>query len=304
MTQNKKNSKEIKIALAFIVSLTILIVGINFLKGINIFTPTNHYLLKFEKVDGLVISNGVFIKGFKIGQVRNIEYDFTNIKTPFTVDISINDDINIPKGTVANLFDESLMGGKGINIILGEENKFYISGDTLPSDIQVGLLANIGDIVPQVQQTIEHVDSLLLSVNQLVNSEDIDASLKNINTITSNLNTTTHSLDRIVNKQIPNFITNANTLVENLNHVSGDIKEIQFKDLAMQIDTTITNLNEFTTKLNNPNSSIGQLMNNKSLYNNLDSTINSANKLIIDLKQNPKRYVHFSLFGRKDKKED
>ena len=115
MANRKFFTREVKIALAFIAALAVLIYGINFLKGINIFTPTNHYIIKYENADGLVVSNGVYIKGYKVGQVRSINYDFTD-PVPFTVDIAINKDIRLPRGTVAYMFDESIMGGKAVNL--------------------------------------------------------------------------------------------------------------------------------------------------------------------------------------------
>ena len=124
MANRKFFTREVKIALAFIAALAVLIYGINFLKGINIFTPTNHYIIKYENADGLVVSNGVYIKGYKVGQVRSINYDFTD-PVPFTVDIAINKDIRLPRGTVAYMFDESIMGGKAVNLVFADGSDMH-----------------------------------------------------------------------------------------------------------------------------------------------------------------------------------
>ncbi len=303
MSTKKFFSKEVKIALSFIIALTILVVGINFLKGINVFTPTNHYFLKFPSIQGLVVSNGVYIKGYKVGQVRTIEYDFSDSENPFVVNFAINKDITIPQGTIAYLFDESLMGGKGINIVFSNENNMHSSGDTLNCDIDMGLLGSMTEMVPQLQNVISRVDSLLVSVHTLVNSDEINSSLKNLNSISNNLNSATNSLDRVLKTDIPAFLNKTDLLLNNLNSVSNDLTNVKFADISVKVDSTLNNLNLFTKKLNSPNSSLGLLMNDKKLYYNLESTAKSADNLLIDLKANPHRYVNFSIWGRKEKQE-
>ena len=173
--------------------------GINFLKGVNLFTPSNHYYLKYESVDGLVVSNGVFIKGYKVGQVRNIKYDFTQ-KESFTVDILMNQDIKLPQGTIAYLFDESMLGGKGINLVFTDNKEFHTSGDTLLTDKDGGLMASLANIVPTIQSTINHVDSLVQSANILLNSNEIQNSMNNIESITAELSKTSRSLNSLINQ--------------------------------------------------------------------------------------------------------
>ena len=292
-------TKEIKIGLAFVCALAFLIWGINFLKGVNLFTPSNHYYLKYESVDGLVVSNGVFIKGYKVGQVRDIKYDFTK-KESFTVDILMNQDIKLPKGTIAYLFDESMLGGKGINLVFTEETNYHTSGDTLITDIDKGLMASLANIVPSIQSTINHADSLIISANTLINSTQIQKSLNNFESITTELHKTSRWLNKIIDEQFPSVINNVNAICSDLKIVTGELSTIQYKDIIQSLDSTLTNIEEFTTQLNSPDGTFGLLLNDKSLYKTLDNTLNSANSLLIDFKDNPRNYLY--PFGRKKKK--
>ena len=293
-------SKEVKIGLAFVCALAFLIWGINFLKGVNLFTPSNHYYLKYERIDGLVISNGVFIKGYKVGQVRDIKYDFTKKKS-FVIDILMNQDIKLPKGTIAYLFDESMLGGKGINLVFTEENQYHTSGDTLVTDTEKGLMASMANIVPTIQSTIQHADSLIVSMNTLVNSAEIQRSLNNFESITTELNKTSRGLNKIIDKQFPNIINNVNSICTDLKSVTSQLSSIQYQDIIQSLDSTLSNVEELTERLNSPNSSLGLLLKDQSLYNNVNTTINSANSLLLDLQNDPRKYLY--PLGRKQKKQ-
>lgn len=293
-------TKEVKIGLAFVCALAFLIWGINFLKGVNLFTPSNHYYLKYERIDGLVVSNGVFIKGYKVGQVRNIRYDFTQ-KESFVVDILMNQDIKLPKGTIAYLFDESMLGGKGINLVFTEEPDYHTSGDTLITDTEKGLMASMADIVPTIQSTIKHADSLILSVNNLINSTEIQRTLSNFESITAELNKTSRKLAKMIDEQFPPIVNNVNAICTDLKSVTGQLSSVQYNDIIESLDSTLVNLEEFTDRINSPNGSLGLLLNDKALYNNLNSTMNSANNLLIDFKDDPRRYLY--PLGKKKKKQ-
>lgn len=297
-----KHSKELKIGVAFVAALALLVYGINFLKGINLFSPTNTYYLVYDNLDGLVISNGVYIKGYKVGQVKDIKYDFKK-EHPFIVEIIINDDIELPTGSVANLYDASMLGGKGINLVLGSENKHYASGDTLPTNTEKGLVGALAEVVPTLQTTIEHVDSAVVSVNSLLNSDEIAHSLENIEAVTSELKSTSKRLDYMMNVEIPPVISKADKTLANINSISEQLNEADYKRIMSGIDTAIQNVQGIASKFNSPEGTVGQLLTNHSLYDSINTTIGSVNALVIDLKANPKKYVHFSLFGGSKKKD-
>ena len=301
MTKKTFFTREVKIGLSFVVALAFLIWGINFLKGVNLFTPSNHYYLKYESVDGLVVSNGVFIKGYKVGQVRNIKYDFTQ-KESFTVDILMNQDIKLPQGTIAYLFDESMLGGKGINLVFTDNKDFHTSGDTLLTDKDGGLMASLANIVPTIQSTINHVDSLVQSANILLNSNEIQNSMNNIESITAELSKTSRSLNSLINQQFPPIINNVNSISTDLKNITGQLSNIQYQDIIQSLDSTLVNLEQFTNSINSPDGSLGLLLNNKNLYNNINKTVNSANSLLIDLQEDPRRYLYPLGKKKKDKK--
>lgn len=293
-------TKEVKIGLAFVCALAFLIWGINFLKGVNLFTPSNHYYLKYENIDGLVVSNGVFIKGYKVGQVRAIKYDFTQ-KESFVVDILMNQDIKLPKGTIAYLFDESMLGGKGINIVFSEEENYHTSGDTLTTDIQKGLMASLSNIVPSIQSTINHADSLIISANTLINSTKIQNSLTNFESITTELHKTSRSLTKMIDQEFPSIINNVNGICTDLKTITTQLSNVQYNDIVESLDSTLTNLDEFTNRINSPNGTLGLLLNDKALYNNINTTVNSVNNLLIDFNDDPRRYLY--PLGKKKKKQ-
>lgn len=295
-------TKEVKIGLSVTVALALLIWGFNFLKGINLFTPTNHYYLKYEKLDGLVVSNGVYINGFKIGQVDEIKYDFTKAE-PFGIRITINKDIVVPQGSIAYLFDESMLGEKGINLVLSDAKENHSAGDTLTCAVDQGLFGTIAELVPTLKSTINHADSLIVSVQDLVNSPEIAASLDNIKSMTAELQKSSLSLSKVMNNDLPLIVDNIGSVTNDLRGITDNLNKIDFNDIAYSIDTTMTNLQQFTERINSTDGTIGLLLNDKGLYNELTNTMSSANNLLIDLKANPKRYVHFSLFGAKEKKK-
>lgn len=293
-------TKEVKIGLAFIIALALFIVGFNFLKGINLFSPTNSYILHYKNLDQLVVSNGVFVRGYKVGQVKDITYDFTK-EEPFTVEIIINDDIRLPRGTVACLFDESLLGGKGIDLVFSDSKEFQKPGDTLTTDVRLGLIGQLADVVPALQSTIGHADSLIVSANLLVNSDDIRAGLANFKDITANLRHTSDRLNYMLDVKFPPIINNVDSVVNDVRGVTNRLSQADIQGIMLGLDTTIQNLSGLTERINSPDGTIGRLLNDKSLYDNVNSTVNSANELLIDLRQSPGRYVHFSLFGKKQK---
>lgn len=291
---------QVKIGIAFIAALTCIFFGINYLKGINIFTPSNHYYAEFDQLGGLVTSNGVFVKGYKIGQVRTITYDFKR-EHPFVVDLLVNDDITLPKGSKILLKDDGLLGGKIIELIYTNESEIYASGDTIPSEIEAGLMAQMGQLVPKLEHTFNQVDSVLSSINALTSSSEVKNSLGSIEKATADLQNSSAQLKKVMNNQVPSILADVNSITGDLKKVSGDLKQVEFAELFARINKTVNNLQIFSDNLNSQNGTLGLLMTDKSLYNNLNSTFKNADNLVIDLKANPKRYVHFSLWGGKEK---
>ncbi len=296
-------NKEVKIGLMVIIAIFLLYFGINFLKGIDIFSPTRSYYSVYEKLDGLVTSSPVFIKGYKVGQVDKIQYDFSQQKS-FIVKISIEKNIRLPEDTKIELFDNGLMGGKALQLILNQSgSQHYLQpGDTIPSQISVGLMGQItNSLLPKIESISSQADSLLTSLRKLSESEKINNSLTSLEETSANFAYSSKQLKKIMNNEIPVMIDNVNSLTTDFKAVSNNIKGIDFASTVGNIDQTINNLNLMSDKINNGEGTLGLLLTDKELYFNLANTTVSANNLLIDLKNNPKRYVHFSVFGNKTK---
>jgi phospholipid/cholesterol/gamma-HCH transport system substrate-binding protein len=300
----KKNyfTREVKVGIMVIVAIFVLYFGLNFLKGIDIFSPVNNYYAKYENIGGLVPSTPVYVKGFKVGQVEQVKYDFTK-KESFVIRISVAKDIKLPKGTKLELYDDGLMGGKAVQLIYSPElmsQQMYKAGDTIESQVGIGLMAQLtGDLVPKIESISTQTDSLIRSVRLLIENKNLNKSLASIERTTSDLAVSSAQLKKMMNNDVPHILGDVNTLTTDFKQISGNLKKIDYAATFASIDHTIANLNLITDKINSSEGTIGLLLNNKDLYINLSNTAASSDKLIIDLQKNPKRYVHFSLFGSK-----
>ena len=302
---NIKYAREIKVGLLATLCLFLLFFGFNFLKGVNIFSPTNSYHGTFTNLHGLEEQAAVFIRGHKVGQVDKLHYDFTR-DSAFTVDISIRKDIVLPQGTTMALISDGLLGGMAIELQLptqsGDEAAIA-HGAYLPTTYVPGLMESIqGEILAKVANAVDDLDSLVASLHSQLQGDHLHSALANVDRISGDLTGVSADLKRLMNTQVPSIVNNADTTIANLNVVVADLKEANLKSTVARVDTAVEGVNTLLTKVNSEEGTIGQLINNKSLYNHIDATVVSADSLITDLKAHPKRYVHFSLFGRKEKK--
>ncbi|MBP9016616.1 MAG: MCE family protein [Paludibacteraceae bacterium] len=302
--KKKLFNKEVKIGLMVFVAIFLLYFGLNFLKGIDIFTTTRSYYATYENLDGLVASSPVFIKGFKVGQVDEIQYDFSKEK-PFLVKISIEKKINLPKNTKIQLFDNGLMGGKAIQLIFepyASTQNFCKNGDTLKSEVKPGLMADLSaNLLPKIESISTQTDSLLRSIRSITEGDKLNNSLASIERTTADLAETSAQMKTLMKFQLPPIMNNLSGASSDFKTITSNLKEINFASTMNNVDQTVSNLNLLTNKINNGEGSLGMLLTDQQLYLNLANTSSSANQLLIDLKNNPKRYVHFSLFGSKTK---
>ena len=302
--EKKYFTREVKVGIMSLIAILLLYFGLNFLKGINIFTPVSYYYGKYENIGGLVPSSPVYVKGFKVGQVEKIYYDFSK-KESFVIKISVSKDIQLPKGTKIELYDNGLMGGKAIQLIyepITLSQTMHQPGDTIESRIGIGLVAQIsGNLVPQVESISKQADSLIRSVRILVENKNLNKSLASIEHTTADLAVSSSQLKKMMNNEVPRILNDVNVLTSDFKQISGNLKKIDYNATFASINHTISNLSLITDKINSSEGTIGLLLNNKDLYINLANTAASSDKLLIDLQKNPKRYVHFSLFGSKTK---
>ncbi len=293
--------KEVKIGLTGIASLIILFFGINYLKGINMFKPESYYYVEFTNVNGLAQSSPVFANGFKIGIVRDIQYNYDK-PGHVVVGMEIDQNMRIPAGSKAELVTE-MLGTVKMNLLLDYTSSgFFAPGDTIAGAANEGILgAAEKDLLPQIQKMLPKLDSIMGSLNRLLSDPALTNTLHNAERITASLDATSKRLNRLMNEDIPSFTTNAVQITENLETISNSLKNIDYASTFIKIDSTLQNVQMLTAKLNRKDNTLGLLMNDSSLYKNLNATSANAASLLKDLKEHPKRYVHFSLFGKKDK---
>lgn len=291
--------KEFKIGLTGICALVILYFGINYLKGMNMFATDDVYYVEFEDVNGLALSSPVFAQGVKVGIVQDIKY---NNQKPGSVlvEISVDKQMMIPKGSTSELVTE-MLGTVKMNLLLNKESQeFMTPGETLEGKANYGLMgAAEKEIFPQLQKTILKIDSVLTSLNKVLNNENLEKTIHNTQVITANLSTTTRELNKMMQNDFPAIISNINTMSENFATISNNLKDIDYAGTIQKVDATLSNVQLLTEKLNRTDNTIGLMFNDRSMYDNLNSATQNAALLLEDLKAHPKRYVHFSLFGKK-----
>lgn len=301
-----KITKEFQIGMLVVVTIAVLFFGVNYLKGINIFNPSNYYYAKFDRVNGLLESSSVTIKGYKVGLVKSINYNFEDPKDGVVVVLMVDDELKVPVGSKAVLSSD-LLGGANVSLDLVPEvpGVMYKAGDTIPSVINDGIMSAVTqEIMPRVQSIIPQLDSLIYSLRMITEDNSIQKSLGNINRLTANLESASVSLNSMMKKDVPVILSNVNTITTDFTKVSSNLSRVDFYSTMHKMDNTLSNLQLITEKVNSGQGTIGLLLNDKALYDNLTNTANSANSLLVDLKANPKRYVHFSLFGKSDKKAE
>jgi phospholipid/cholesterol/gamma-HCH transport system substrate-binding protein len=298
---NKKIiTRNFKIGALVLTSIFLLFFGLNYLKGKDVFTADNTYYVHFDKVDGVQKSIPVNIKGYKVGQVADIIYEPSNPQ-PFTLVLLISKKMKLPVSSRIELYDDGLLGSKGLRVVLDEKEialgQLYKSGDTIPTFTTGGLMSKIeNELLAKIGGVVAQADSLLGALRLLAESSQLKNTLAALETTTASLSATSVQLNKVMSNDVPVLFGNLNTMTSDLKQFSGNVKTI---DLAATVDTlnsTINNLKNISEKINSSESSLGLLMNDKQLYNNLQNVTDNANKLVIDLKENPKRYVHFSVW--------
>ena len=262
-------TKEAKIGLVFIVSLALLYLGINYLKGINLFKPTNHYVVACTNVKGVTVSSPVFVEGFKVGLVREIVYDYDAVDK-ISIDISLEDHMKINKGSYITIVN-SFLGGGELHIHLNKYVDDYLKpGDTIEGRMESDMMQSVQEkILPQVELLLPKIDSILGGLQTLVNHPALD---------------------------VPGIMSDLKVITGNFADVSTDLKKLDLATTVNAVNATLDNVEQMTRKLNSKDNSMGLLLNDRALYDNLNSTADNASKLLLDLRQNPKRYVHFSVF--------
>ena len=294
--------KEVKIGLIGIVAIALLIFGINYLKGVRMFQGSSYYYVDYTDINGLAISSPVYASGYKIGLVRDIQYNHAN-PGHVTVEVELDENMQIPEGSIGELVTD-MLGTVKMNLKLNLQCKEYCQpGDTLPGIVNNGLMSVAEGIMPKVEQLVPKMDSILHSLNQLLANPALKATIENTERLTANLDVTARQLNLLMKNDLPQLTGRMVTIADNFTTISENLKTIDYAETFQKIDSTLQSVQLLTSKLNSKDNTVGLLFNDATLYNNLSSTTANAASLLEDLQAHPKRYVHFSLFGRKDKSE-
>lgn len=300
---------EVKIAIAAIIGVGLLIFGINYLKGVNILTASNTYYVKFQNAQQLAVGNQVYANGYSVGTIRDLEFNYEN-NSEVIAAIELDDKLRLPKGTKAELVSP-LMGGVVLNLILGPNPVDVLNPrDTIVGGPHLGALDKAGDLMPSVEAMLPKLDSILANVNAITGNPALQQTLANAAALTENLVRTSQALDAIMANQVPATLNNVNTLTGNLAKVDVDGTVKNVNGTVTTLNTTLTDAQKVMAKLqttladvqrqiSGTNGTVGALLNDRELYDRLNRTVASADSLVTDLKANPKRYVHFSVFGKK-----
>ena len=295
-------TNEVRIALVAIAGVVVLFFGLQFLKGLSLFTNSNAYFVRFDDISGLSSSSPVYANGFKVGVVTNIEFDYA--KGDIFAMIELDEDMRLPIDSKAEI-ESDMLGNVKVNIVLAENKGEYVAvGDTITGGKHSGAMEKAAAMIPAIEKVLPKLDSIMGSLNDLLADPSMKNSLHNVDKITSDLTTTTSELNKLMaglNRNMPGMMEHTNKILANSDKITSDLATVDLASTLTKIDATLNNVKQMTDKLNSNEGTLGLLMRDPSLYNNLTATMRDADSLMIDLKAHPKRYVHFSIFGKKDK---
>ena len=303
-------TKEVKIALVAIGGIVVLFFGIKFLKGMNLFSDDDTYYMTFQNIAGLGTAAPIYADGYKIGTVKGIEYNYAG-KGPIRVKAGLKKGMRIPKGSKAEILKD-IMGNMQVDILMANNPVERLEpGQVIPGIMDAGVIGKVQEMVPSIEKMVPKIDSILIGLNTLVANPALAKSLDNIQVITSNLVLSSRQLNVLLaelNQQVPGMMQKADGMLDNANGVminsrkfTGNLASLDIQKTMNQVNATLDQVHQLSEKLNSEKGTLGKLMNDPTLYDNMNTTMRSADSLLVNLKAHPKRYVHFSLFGKKEK---
>lgn len=320
-----KISKEFKIGIIVTTTIGLFIWGFNFLKGNDLFNQKYELYAVYPKIDGLIEANPLLINGFKVGQVNKITLTKLNGQYAVLVKFLLTEEVNIPKNSIAKAVSSDLLGSKAVEIIYSNETEFVKSGDTLIALNEEGLKTAVSKQLAPIQAKavglLSSIDSVMTVVQFILNTktrDNLDKSFEGIKKAIQSLEQTAYKLDDLMASEkikISAILTKLNSLagmlekntgkidniIGNFSNLSDSLSKSDLKSAISEADKTLQELNKLVAQINAGQGTLGKLAKNDSLYNNLNKASDDLDKLMKDLRINPERYIHFSVFGRKDK---
>lgn len=319
-----KFKKEVKIGIIGLLTIVLLIWGMNFLKGKNVFSQKHKYFAVYKRIEGLQNTAPILIKGYKIGYVNNIYFNEKN-RDEIIVELLIDNEIKLPENTIASIFSADLMGSKAINLLITNATTFYKPGDTINTQVEANLTEQVSvqmlplknnaeNLMKEMQEALEVIKLIFneQTRNNLSKSlENISATIQNLNNISRSIDSVLflgrNNLSEIISniESITNNLKNSNkeigAAVNNFSSITDSIAQSNIKSTINNINDVFAQLNDITTKINKGEGSLGALINNDTLYYNLQKTSADLDLLIKDINDNPKKYINISAFGGKNK---
>ena len=296
-------TKEVKIALVAIIGIVVLFYGLQFLKGLPLFSSDDSYYVTFNDVTGVSPSTPVYANGYKVGVVKDVVYDY-NPQGKIVAVVGLDEKMRLPQGSRAEIASD-LLGNIKINLVLGADPLNMVAkGDTIPGGEQEGMMSKLSAMMPAIESIVPKLDSIMTSLNTLLGDPALQNMLHNVESMTGHLNATSselHTLSLSLNHNVPAIMQKADGVLDNTQQLTANLSAIDVAGMAASINKTLADVNAMTQRLNSNEGTLGLLMRDDKLYRNLETASADLDSLLINIKAHPKRYVHFSVFGRKDK---
>lgn len=293
MQSQGKFSRNLIIGVSFLIALVLLYFGVNFLKGTNILKKQNTYVVMFDDVTGLYPSSPVYVNGYQIGLVNAIRMHSPD-PIQFAVDINLEGDYRIPKGSYFE-FGSDLLGASTVSLVANKNvSDLLVPGDTLYGRQRQGMMNSVTNVAPKADSILTHIDSVVLTLNKLLTNPMWEQSLTGIGSTVTQLDQSSKNLNAImasIRKDLPDITQNLNVISNDLKDVTTELNSLEIQKTFNSIDNTVENLKILSEKLNSTDNSIGKLTNNSQLHDSLTNTIHTATKLLEDIRENPERYL-------------
>ena len=299
----RNHIQEIKIALVAVAGLVALFFGMKFLKGSNLLSSSDTYYFVFNDISGLTESSPIFAAGYQVGRIKKIYFDYSHIEK-IKVLAEVDRKMKIPLGSTASISSDVLGNIKVTLNIAPHRGQYVQPGGVISGSIDTGTVGKMTEMVPTIKQILPKLDSVMFHLNALLADPALAHSIHNIDEITNNLSTSSkqlHILLTNVNREVPGIVSKTNLVLANTEQFTDNLRKIDVASTMTKVDEAMADVQEFTSKINNNSGTFGLLLKDPTLYYNLNQTMKNIDSLAVNLRQQPKRYVHFSLFGRKNK---